>query len=800
MKELLDDFIAETRETLQSIEGELIAWERNPGDRGMLDGIFRFVHTVKGSCGFLDLPRLTRLSHAAEDALDAVRQGRLEPGSALVSAVLALVDRIAAVTDALDSDDAVADNDAELITALKMICEGQLPPESGVEPKSQPSNVPSEPRERRSEVRGGSGRNRSVRLSLDLLDHLMSGVSDMVLARNEMARRLRETEAGPELDQLFSRLSASIAEMRDSIGLVRLQPMERLFTSFPRLVRDLGQDLGKDIVLELEGGDVEIDREMIELVRDPLTHILRNAVDHGIETTEERAAAGKPSQATIALSAQQSGNQIVIEVIDDGRGIDTNKLTAKAIASGVTTVEEVATMKQRQKLELIFAPGLSTASKVTDLSGRGVGMDIVRHGIEQMGGTIELRSRLGEGLRVQLRLPLTLSIMAGLIVRAADMLFAIPRSAVVEIVSLKSGQVRIDESGGAETAAIRGTRMPFVRLPRVMGCGEEGPESVIVVRPAAGRRYALGISAVLDHEELVVKPAPPLLMGSGLFAGLTLPDSGRPIMLLDAAGIAEVSGVTDRFEENRGHEDAAAAAPVTRALVFRCLTGVLKAIRLSVLDRMEEVPAEAVRHRGGAMRLSYKGRHGIVLGLGTTTEPDPEDGPVKLLRLTDGAVDAYIAVKEMLDIIDLGRVLPSRGVSNVEGVIDHEGQQIELIEAHAFLAEAAAFSGEAGLDEAPLCYLERDQSGWMEKVLKPLIEAAGYRVSHDPMDREPAIAELLSARDGRSGATGRAIYLHDVPGQRGEDSVYRYDRQAILAALADRRRADDQRDGKEQAA
>tara|TARA_B100000953_G_scaffold146438_1_gene121207 strand:- start:128 stop:2506 length:2379 start_codon:yes stop_codon:yes gene_type:complete len=792
MKELLDDFIAETRETLQAIEGELIAWERHPGDRETLDGIFRFVHTVKGSCGFLDLPRLTRLSHAAEDALDAVRQGKLEPTSAFVTAVLAIVDRIAAVTDALDTDEAVIDDDAELITALKMICDGTVDPESGVVPKSQPSNVASEPRERRSEARGGTGRNRSVRLSLDLLDHLMSGVSDMVLARNEMARRLRETDAGLELDQLFSRLSSSIAEMRDSIGLVRLQPMERLFASFPRLVRDLGQDLDKDIVLELVGGDVEIDREMIELVRDPLTHILRNAVDHGIENKTERASAGKTPRATIALSAQQAGNQIVIEVIDDGRGIDTAKLAAKAIASGVTTAEDVATMSQRQKLELIFAPGLSTANKVTDLSGRGVGMDIVRHGIEQMGGTIELRSRLGQGLRVQLRLPLTLSIMAGLIVRAANMLFAIPRSAVVEILSVKSGQVRIDESGGAETAAVRGARMPFVRLTRVMGCAEEEVKSVIVVRPAAGRRYALGIGAVLDHEELVVKPAPPLLMGSGIFGGLTLPDSGRPIMLLDAAGIAEVAGVTDRFEEHLANAEGAAAAPVTRALIFRCLTGVLKAIRLSVLDRMEEVPAAAVRNRGGAMRLSHKGRHGIVLGL--QTEPDPEAEPVKLLRLTDGRLDAYIAVADMLDIVDLGRVLPSRGVANIEGVIDHEGSQIELIEAHAFLAEAAAFAGDADLADAPLCYLERDESGWMEKVLKPLIEAAGYRVSHDPQDRGPAIAELLSAEDGRSGRTDRAIYLHDMPGRRGGDSVYRYDRQAILEALARRR------DAKEQAA
>ena len=790
MDELLDDFIAETRDTLQAIEGELVAWERDPGDRAMLDGIFRFVHTVKGSCGFLDLPRLTRLSHAAEDALDAVRQDMLVPSSALVSAVLAIVDRIAVVTDALETQAAVFDDDADLIAALQAVCQDDVPIEAPAEPE------PSEPRERRRDHRPGSARNRSVRLSLDLLDHLMSGVSDMVLARNEMARRLRDSDTGIEIDQLFARLSSSIAEMRDSIGLVRLQPIDRLFISFPRMVRDIASDLGKDIVLEIEGGDVEIDREMVELVRDPLTHILRNAADHGIESAEERRQLGKPARAVIRLSAQQAGNQIVVEVCDDGRGIDVDALVAKAIAKGVTTREKVDRMSERERLELIFAPGLSTAQAVTDLSGRGVGMDIVHHGIEQMGGTIELRNDPGRGLAVLLRLPLTLSIMAGLTVRAGDMLFAIPRSAVVEILSMRGGQVRIDETGGAEIAAIRGLHMAYVRLGRVLGHDDDDPQTVIVVRPAAGRRYALGVAAVVDHEELVVKPAPPLLMASGIYAGLSLPDSGRPIMLLDAAGVAEAARASDQFEEQRSSGADAAAKPAARALLFMCLTGVRKAIRLSVLDRMEEVPTEAIRNCGGAMRLAHKGRHGIVLG----HQGELQGSTAKLLRLTDGHQDVYIAVEDMLDIVDLDKIIPAVGDGMIEGVIDHEGQQIELIDAHAFLAAGAALSGSIGGEAAPLCYLERDESGWMSNVLQPLIEAAGYRVSHDPADRGAAIAELLTAGGDRQSADpARSIYLHDAPGQQGEGSVYRYDRRAILAALEMKRSLSAQA-GKEQAA
>ncbi len=778
MEELLDDFIAETRETLQAIEGELIAWERDPGDRAMLDGIFRFVHTVKGSCGFLDLPRLTRLSHAAEDALDAVRQGEIEPSSRFVSAVLAIVDRIAAITEALETEDAVFDDDAELIDTLEQLRSGDDANLSDAGQAAEPD------RERRSDSRAGSSRNRSVRLSLDLLDHLMSGVSDMVLARNEMARRLRDQDSGVEIDQLFSRLSASIAEMRDTIGLVRLQPIDRLFVSFPRLVRDIARDLGKDIVLEIEGGDVEIDREMVEFVRDPLMHILRNAVDHGIESAEERAALGKPACAVIRLAAQQSGNQIVIEVSDDGRGIDVDRIVAKAIAKNITTADKVARMTRREKLDLIFAAGLTTASEVTDLSGRGVGMDIVHHSIEQMGGSIELRNDFGRGLAVVLRLPLTLSIMPGLSIRVGDRLFAMPRSAIVEILSMRGGQVRIDETGGAEIAAIRGARMTFVRLDQVLGHEmSEPPQTVIVVRPAAGRRYALGVSAVVDHEELVVKPAPPLLMASGIYAGLSLPDSGRPIMLLDAAGIAEVAQASDRFEEAKSSADELVSHRVSRALLFQCLHGARKAIRLSVLDRMEEVPSAAIRDCGGAMRLAHNGRRGVVLGL-----KDAPAGPAtKLLRLTDGRQDVYIAVEDMLDIIDLPQISPAIAGTMIEGIVEYEGEQIELIDAHAFLAEGAKLSGTMADAQSPLCYVERDAAGWMANVLRPLLEAAGYRVTHDPNDRDASAAELLPEESaGQAVDRRRAVLLHDAPGIEGDGSVYRYDRGAILAALETR--------------
>ena len=778
MDDLLDDFIAETRETLQSIEGAVIAWERAPDDRETLDSIFRFVHTVKGSCGFLDLPRLTTLSHAAENALDAVRQNELVASQALVTAVLAIIDRIAAVTNALDTQDAIFDDDHLLIQRLGDVCSG-----AAMIPVPAPEVEP--PRERRDPQRAALQRNRSARLSLDLLDNLMSGISDMVLARNEMARRLREDDVSIEVDQLFSRLSSSIAQMRDSIGLVRLQPIDRLFVSFPRLVRDTALDLKKDILLKVEGGDVEIDREMVDVIRDPIMHILRNSVDHGIETPEVRRAAGKAAQAVIHLSAQQAGNQIVIEVADDGRGLDTERICAKAIAKGIIGSEQAATMSQRDMAELIFEPGFSTSEAVTDLSGRGVGMDVVRHAIDQMGGTIELRNNPGHGLTIVMRLPLTLSIMPGLTLRCGNTLFAIPRSTVTEILSLKGGQVRIDRAGGKQVASIRGARMACVSLAGVLGVDSDGPGTVIVVSISGGRRYALAVDAVVDHEELVVKPAPPLLMASGLYAGISLPDNGRPIMLLDASGIAEAGKVSDQIDMAAPKTADATHHKAKRALMFLSMTGERKAVRLSVLDRMKEVPASTVRHRGGALRFAHEGRHGVVLGC----EGEPQGENVKLLRLMSGENGVLMMVQEILDIIDLEVVRPAIGTPMVEAVIEHEGEQIELIDAHACLAEGARLQGsDLGQAGGALCYLEADQQGWMGNVLKPLLEAAGYRGTHDPEQRASAWAELLSEDGGHGAAidSSRTILLHDRPGQSAERSIYRYDRAAILRALANK--------------
>src|SRR6476469_6682573 len=378
MDDLIADFVAECREMLEALGGEIVAWEARPDDRARLDSIFRFVHTVKGNCGFFEFPRLEALSHAAEDALADVRAGRRHADGQLVSAVLAIIDRIGEMIAAIEAGEEMpGGDDSALIDALAPGADGPAAPiVLAAEGQSRSSSAP-----------------RTIRLSVELLDRVMSTVSDMVLARNELARRLRENPTDVAVDGAFERLSAIIADMRDAITRTRMQRIENLFVGLPRMVRDLSAELGKQVLVDIEGGDVELDREMIEMIRDPLTHIIRNAVDHGIELPAERLKAGKREIGILSVSARQSGNQILIDIQDDGRGIDGNRLVEKAIANGVIDKSEAARLTRSEQLALILEPGLSTAQQVTQISGRGVGMDVVRSNVERIGGVVEVESR-----------------------------------------------------------------------------------------------------------------------------------------------------------------------------------------------------------------------------------------------------------------------------------------------------------------------------------------------------------------------------------------------------------------------
>jgi two-component system chemotaxis sensor kinase CheA len=774
MDDLLNEFIAESREMLEAIGGEIVAWEAAPGDRARLDEIFRFVHTVKGNCGFFDLPRLEALSHAAEDVLADVRAGRRSADPALVSAVLAVIDRIGDLVQALESGASVSSADDELLIAALH--------RSGSRDRPAAQAVAAAALDHRRPMR-------SIRLSVDLLDRMMSGVSDMVLARNELSRRLREAPTDVAVEAAFERLSACIAEMRDGITRTRMQRIDNLFASLPRLVRDLSAELDKQVALEVDGGDVELDREMIEMIRDPLTHIVRNAIDHGIEGPAERAEAGKPAVGALRVSARQSGNQILIEVADDGRGIDGDKLLRKAIANGVLTSDQGERLSSAQRTALIFEAGLSTAREVTAISGRGVGMDVVRANVERIGGVVDLESKPGQGLRLTLRVPLTLTIIPALTVSVAGQNYAIPRSAIEEIVRSKNGSVRIETLGGARVASIRDKRIPLLSLGEVLGTSafaEAAEQCLIVLKPAGGDVYALAVDVVHDHEELVVKPAAPVVMATGLYAGTTLADDGSPILLIDPSGLAACAGVTlDQNEIEKLKDKPAAMSEAPReqvpALLFHGLDGTKRVIRLAVVERIEDVAAGAIKLSAGRLRVAIGG---TILPLAGCGDAPPKGPSVRVLRLADGVNELAYAFGDVIDLVALGTDLqPADVPGEVSGVTLIGGEQVEVVDSY-WLFGAHARDAAAG---KLVCAIPADDP-WMANILRPIVESAGYAVVPAGTG---ALADIViaSAGEGTEAAgAGEVIRIRSSlePADDNDDSIYRYDRTALLSALSRR--------------
>lgn len=783
MDDLLDDFIAETRETLEALSGQLVQWEKNPQDRTLIDSVFRFVHTVKGSCGFLDLPRLLRLSHAAEDVLSSAREGKIIASTQLVTKILAVVDRIAALTEALDTGRALFDNDGDLIEEMLAFL-----PKDDVDISESAETDRFLDLENEYSSDNIKSKARTVRVSLNLLDRLMNGVSDMVLARNEVSRQLRKSQAEADIDLAFGRLSASVAEMRDTVGLMRMQNIDRLFSSLPRLLRDISLELGKEVDLRIDGSEVEVDREMVEALRDPLTHILRNAVDHGIETAAERLAAGKNPVGQIHIVARQSGNQILIEIMDNGRGIDLEKLGSRAVDSKIVTAAQWQKMTEKSQLNTIFVPGLSTAKQVTAISGRGVGMDIVKSNLQAIGGTVDLENSAGQGLKMTLRLPLTLSIIAGLSIKAGDQFFGVSRNSVVEILSSTNKNVKIDDLGGVSVAHIRGKRYPYAKLEELLGIEKgENPVSsnrtLIVIRPAIGRIYVLDVESVIDNEELVVKPGAPIIMASGLYAGTTLPDNGRPMLLLDASGLGEAIGVEQEPNDVASNADETLVQVAKRpsALLYIATDGVKRAIRLNVVDRIEDVDVGDVTYVGGKMRARIAGKLYDICELDIL----PDDGQVKLLRLSDGQITKFLAVEDVLDIFTLdGEIYPSAQPEIFEGVVMTQDQSVELVNIFQYfeLQSDVGFSPK----NKPLCFIGCDgDSEWEKRILAPLLTASGYVVSFDDADRNDAA--IVLCRDGglEDRDDSRILHLREnlVPTTVATSSIYRYDRTGLLSAI-----------------
>ncbi|MHC4940351.1 MAG: chemotaxis protein CheA [Planctomycetota bacterium] len=562
--DLLTEFLEESHEHLARLEVDLVALESDAGNPELLASAYRALHTLKGNCGFLALPRLERMAHAAESLLAKLRDDELELTPQRTSLLLRGIDEIRAQLDAIGEQGGETEgDDAALITAL----------EKGEPLAPAPKPIP----DSRVEAH-------TVRIDVDLLDDMMGLVGELVLMRNRVMRDEDGRAARHELDRITSLL-------QDRVMRARMDPVGRLFDRIPRLVRDLAAELGKEVELRTAGSETELDRSILESFADPLTHLLRNAIDHGIER-----------KGTVTLAAYQAGSQVVLEVRDDGRGIDVEALRRKAEEAGLPPCEDPT--------EYAFEPGLSTAEEITRVSGRGVGMDVVRENVERLGGTIELLTARGAGTTVRIRLPLTLAIIPGIVVRCGGQEFVIPQRHVREMFRVGSHDA-FERIGGKPVYRLRGRVLPVVFLGEQLGLHAEGRGAALAVVEADGRRYGLVIDRILDTQEVVVKPLSELLASLPFYGGATTLSSGEVALLLEAAGIAKHAGVepTDELIPEP-------ALPVeegsTRLLLAEDLGGRRVLLPLDRVERIEEVWAESLlgktaHWRGEELPLRFLG-------------------------------------------------------------------------------------------------------------------------------------------------------------------------------------------------
>jgi two-component system, chemotaxis family, sensor kinase CheA len=804
MDELLSEFIMETNEFLEIVDNQLVVFEMDPTDSATLNNIFRLVHTIKGTCGFLGLPRLQFVAHAGETLLGKFRDGSLIATPDQVQLVLDCIDRIKQILADIETTGGEADgDDSFLIGALERASEGADSPASElasvittvIEPiQPEPSdqivrwdadlgrelrpgevsladleaaflaadveeapakvNVPATVviDERRtnpvarsgpegdedSATKGGTiSSTQSIRVNVEVLENLMTMVSELVLTRNQLMQMVRNT-TDSEFKAPLQRLSVVTAELQDSVMKTRMQPIGTAWKKLPRIVRDAARDLGKKIDLVLEGEATELDRQVLELIKDPLTHMIRNSCDHGLESPEVRASAGKPETGTIKLNAYHEGGHIVIEVSDDGGGLSTARIRDKAIKNGVVTFENAWILSDQQIHRFIFAPGFSTAEAVTSLSGRGVGMDVVRTNIELIGGTIDLQSTEGRGTKFFIKIPLTLAIVSALVVGSMGQRFAIPQLSIVELVGAgAASEHQIETINAARILRLRDRLLPLVDLSQVLGvesthgsdCGR--PASFVVVMQQASHLFGVIVDEVFDTEEIVVKPLSSALSDVHNFSGATILGDGSVIMIIDPVSIFQNVGAREEVVEEFG--ETAAKLPTGRSdttpmVVFHAGGEQPKAVPLSLVTRLEDLDAATFEHADGKILVQYRG------DLMTIVAADPNMtistiGRQPILVFTNNGQAAGIAVDQIIDIVEEKLdVEMSTDRPGMMGIAVLKGKATEILDIGHFLTQALGNWDDPGASEPSRHIVLVERNPFFRNLLAPLLKAAGYEV------------------------------------------------------------------------
>lgn len=1020
MDDLLNEFLTETGEAIDVVDVELVKLEQDPNNKEVLDNIFRLVHTIKGTCGFLGLPRLESVAHASENVLGKFRDGELQVTEGAVTVILESLDRIKEILAGLEATEEEPEgDDSELIGRLDAIAEGgdASPASKEDEPDTVdgeiidptlgrslkegevsleeleaafanapgPEDDDDEPAQKSGtggnsdaslfERMGGedtiavsahlisqrlgnesglskffegtapdqlkarftglmlalfkddldaadnvgrqlvtvsgfgaaqfdkmlavikevliecqvdgdaadeaimtfelvrdavinaskavaqpkvnnAGRaapgaeqatasketrrsSQSIRVNVDLLEDLMNMVSELVLTRNQLLQITRNMD-NSELGVPLQRLSQCTTELQENVMKTRMQPIGNAWAKLPRIVRDLTVELDKKIELEMVGAETELDRQVLELIKDPLTHMVRNSADHGIETPAERIALGKPEHGTIVLNAFHEGGHIIIEIKDDGRGISAEKLSGKILEKGLATEGELAGMSEAQIQKFIFHPGFSTAEKITSVSGRGVGMDVVRSNIEKIGGTIDMVSTVGKGSNFAIKIPLTLAIVAGLIVKAQEERYAIPQISVLELVRAASKENagendhKIEMIKDTPVLRLRNRLLPLVYLNEVLGFNtreeidaREDADDFIVVSQVGAFTFGIVVDQVFDTEEIVVKPVAPILKNLEIYSGNTILGDGSVIMILDPNGIASLanSGVTDNADDMEESEQVmrAASSDKESMLVFRAGEKHPRAVPLSLVARLEEIDVSNVEMSDGRLMVQYRGAL-MPLVLADPSMTLRTEGRQPVLVFTDRQFTMGLAVDEILDIVE--EELDIKLASDRPGAVGSaiiNGKASEVIDVTHYLGLAFPdwlgskdASDETGIKAQEERILIVDDSDFFRNMLKPILTVAGYKVTavNSPaaalklMDDGHSFDLIISdiempdmngfdfaktIRDGSRWKDVRLIALSALSSERDinrgyeagfNDYVAKFDKQTLLRSLA----------------
>lgn len=850
MDDLLSEFLTETMENMETLDNEIVILERNPNDEEILANIFRLVHTIKGTCGFLGLPRLEAVAHASENVFGKFRDKTLVVKPEAVSVILESLDRIRDILDILaDTGQEPEGDDSELIERLNHLAEtgdvlggssagesasseasgqessssegeetvaeagedGQIPrtvdefgfpqvslealeahekkkeeepEETGGQGEAVPSGVatqdvvqdapqnashsvaqaeasapaPAAPSVPAKVSKSGTpavkeevekhavGVTQSIRVNVDLLENLMTMVSELVLTRNQLLQILRGRDDA-EFGGPLQRLSYVTTELQDGVMKTRMQPIGNAWGKLPRIIRDLSIELGKKIELQMIGAETELDRQVLDIIKDPLTHMVRNSADHGIESPEERLAAGKSETGTVTLNAYHEGGHIHIEISDDGRGLNLARIREKAVSQGITTWAELETMTEHQICQFVFHPGFSTAQQVTSVSGRGVGMDVVKTNIDKIGGNVDLHTTQGKGSTFTIKIPLTLAIVSALIVECGGEKFAVPQINVTELVRSDSDtEHTIEDIQGTPVLRLRDNLLPLLSMHEMMGI-LEGPfdkdhfqSHFIVVAHVGTQQFGIIVDRIFDSEEIVVKPVSSALRSVEMFSGNTILGDGSVIMILDLNSIAKrISNIAGKsaIESSQRAQEIAHMEEKTALLLFRADGDVPKAVPLTLVSRLEEVDFEQVERVNGQYVIQYRGSLMPLVSVNDGVS-FPDSGKKPTLVFSEDQHSMGLVTDEILDIVeDTLKIENNVGRPGIMGSAIVGGKATEIIDVSHYLSRGFPdwFKKSGALVEGNTHHIGKkslllvDDSSFFRNLMLPILSVAGYEVT-----------------------------------------------------------------------